>query len=124
MSAILNLTQHPALPEQMEAGVFDAEVRDELDALLTFDEPPTMDEMEYRAARLAFIAECAGADAAMIGGAPFFMSTLERALLVAGITPVYAFSKRVSGEVIQPDGSVRKMSIFRHAGFVSVDHGS
>jgi len=54
----------------------------------------------------------------MIGGAPYFMGALESALLEAGVEPVYAFSRRVSEEMIQPDGSVRKVGVFRHVGFV------
>ena len=54
----------------------------------------------------------------MIGGAPFLMGALESALLDYGITPVYAFSKRESVEEVQKDGSVKKINIFRHAGFI------
>ena len=55
---------------------------------------------------------------AMIGGAPWMMSALEGALLDAGVQPVYAFSVRESVEQVQPDGSVRKVNVFRHVGFV------
>ena len=34
------------------------------------------------------------------------------------IIPLYAFSRRESVEEWQPDGSVRKINIFRHDGFV------
>jgi len=40
------------------------------------------------------------------------------ALRDQGIEPVYAFSVRESIEQTQPDGSVRKVNVFRHAGFV------
>jgi len=56
----------------------------------------------------------------MIGGAPFLMSALEDALVIAGITPLYAFSVRESVEAEQADGSVRKVAVFRHLGFVEV----
>lgn len=56
---------------------------------------------------------------AMIGGAPYLMAPLERALRAAGVEPVYALSERVSTEEAQPDGSVRKVNTFRHVGFVS-----
>ena len=115
---ILNLTQHQATPEQLAAGVVEPADKKQVVDLLTFDSIPTPAEMRDRAAKLAAIAAEAGVEAAMIGGAPFFMAPLERALLEAGVEPVYAFSLRVTEEVTQPDGSVRKTSVFRHAGFV------
>ena len=35
-----------------------------------------------------------------------------------GIQPVFAFSVRETEEQKQADGSVRKVAVFRHAGFV------
>jgi len=127
---ILNLTQHPATPEQIAAGVVDLQ-DDQLagiKTLLTFEQLPTRQEIEERAfliVRLAF-ANALGADMdedpmpsrAMIGGAPFLMSALESALLDECITPIYAFSVRDSVEQTQPDGSVRKINVFKHVGFV------
>jgi hypothetical protein len=128
---IMNLTQHKATPEQKDAGVFDLspEEREHLSTLLTFEEPPTLQEMETRATAVCRLAEQAfgeeggdmlatGEAATMIGGAPFFMSTLERALGLGGFNPCYAFSRRESVEQTQPDGSVRKVNVFRHVGFV------
>ena len=63
--------------------------------------------------RLAQIAKDSGADAAMIGGAPFLMSSLVTALRQQGLAPLYAFSKRVSQD--GPDG--KKFSLFKHAGW-------
>ena len=54
----------------------------------------------------------------MIGGAPWLMGTLETKLREYGIQPMYAFSRRESVEQKQPDGSVRKVNVFRHAGWV------
>lgn len=125
---ILNLTQHPASPEQMAAGVIDLspDARVILGEWLTFDRPPTSRDMYERS---ELIAGAAAGDSksvevpdgvmfAMIGGAPYFMSALEAALNYRGITPLYAFSVRESSEQAQPDGSVRKVNSFRHAGFV------
>ena len=92
---ILNLTQHTATPEQVEAGVIEVFEKSKVKALLTFDEKPTKDEMEDRAIRLARICREEGVTKAMIGGAPYFMSTLERVLKENGIQPLYAFSKRI-----------------------------
>lgn len=120
MPAYLNLTQHPATPEQRMAGVYDLPFEEQarLSELLTFHTPPSQDEMNARADDIAALAQQAGAEFVMLGGAPFFMSTLEAALWDAEIVPRYAFSRRESVERVQDDGSVLKVNVFRHAGFV------
>ena len=55
---------------------------------------------------------------AMIGGAPYLMAELEKALWNRGIEPVYSFSERKSVET-EKDGIVTKVNVFEHAGFVS-----
>jgi hypothetical protein len=117
---ILNLTQHTATPDQLEAGVFepDAQTKAEIVRLLTFEYAPTRREMSDRAESLADIAMFFDYDFVMVGGAPFFTSTLERVLLAAHVYPVYAFSRRESVDEVQPDGSVRKIAVFKHVGFV------
>jgi len=131
---ILNLTQHVATPEQIEAGVFEpsAEDKKEIQKLLTFEEIKETDPWSrfQRAEKIAKIAikyfpesynpEEDDRGRAMIGGAPYFMSKLERVLSEFDISPMYAFSKRESVDQPQPDGSVRKVQVFRHAGFVEV----
>lgn len=127
---IINLTQHAASPEQREAGVVDLpeQQREALHEALTFESVPTSMELDDRAdwvSELAVFNGLGGDEedpiptAAMIGGAPFFMSRLEASLLGKGITPLYAFSKRDSVEEAQPDSSVIKRTVFRHLGFVS-----
>lgn len=115
---IINLTQHAATVEQVEAGVVEPENKAAVQAALTFDSIPSADEMADRSAFLARIAVDSGCKKAMIGGAPFFMAPLERALLAAGVTPVYAFSVRDSKEEPDGNGGVRKINLFRHVGFV------
>ena len=115
---ILNLTQHAATADQIASGVVEPENKKLVQKLITFDELPDAAEMEYRARSLAIVAE--GYEAAMIGGAPYFMSALERALAAAGVKPVYAFSKRESVDEKQADGSIKKIQLFRHTGFVIV----
>lgn len=46
------------------------------------------------------------------------MAPLETELSARRIEPVYAFSTRESVEQTQADGSVRKVNVFRHTGFV------
>lgn len=128
---ILNLTQHPATPDQIAQGVVDLAGDDivSLKALLNFEELPSPDELPSRAIQVVEIAIAVSSyfstrtmkgviSECMIGGAPFFMRPLEQALLMAGFRPVYAFSRRVVEEVIQTDGTVRKVAVFRHEGFV------
>lgn len=128
---ILNLTQHHATQEQLASGVIDmpGDVAPVVKNLLTFDALPTAQEIGDRAEQIAAIAaEIAAPEdregggcfilSAMIGGAPFFMSALERALLDVGIQPVYAFSVRDSKEEPDGNGGVRKINVFRHVGFV------
>jgi len=117
---ILNLTRHPATPEQKAAGVvdFSEEGRRQFSRLLTFDELPSSDEIWQRALLIASSAKRDDPEAAMIGGAPFLMAPLEKALRMVGITPLYAFSRREAVEETLPDGSVKKTQVFRHLGFV------
>lgn len=136
---ILNLTQHPATPEQLAAGVFDptSEERAEIVRLLTFEEVPDKSEIKERAYQLALTAyhidraryrslsteareleERFDSSCALIGGAPYLMSALEEELKKQFILPLYAFSVRESVEQVQPDGSVRKTATFRHQGFI------
>jgi hypothetical protein len=112
---ILNLTQHRASAEQIDAGVFDVDEEDriKLSVLLTFDELPTAKEIGDRCLSLREMVAEYGATAVMIGGAPFFMRPLEEWLQRAGIKVLYAFSKRESVE----DSTGRKTSVFKHAGF-------
>lgn len=126
MMKILNLTQHNATTEQIAAGVVEPHHKGHKEAirgLLTFDSPPSREAMRGRAERLAKIAVKytrgkSPVRRAMIGGAPFFMAHLEQALRDYGIQPVYAFSVREVVEETQQDGSVRKVAVFRHAGWV------
>lgn len=122
MTTTINLTQHTATPEQ---GCTEVRNKEFLKALLTFNEIPTKSAMEARAAAICFLAaETLGEmpEKAMIGGAPFFMSTLEKALKERGVQPVYAFSRRESVEEIQEDGSVIKKNVFKHICFVEAEY--
>ena len=129
---ILNLTQHKATTDQIEAGVVDLNEPERLALIdaLTFDSIPSQEEIERRANYVADLATMnnLGGDhgddpfpaQAMVGGAPWLMSALEKALLDNGVEPVYAFSVRESVETVSADGSVVKKNIFRHVGFVEV----
>lgn len=121
-TAIINMTQHAATAEQLAAGVVDfvPEIKAQVQALLTFDTLPSAREIRSRAEKLTALVESWGFTRAMIGGAPFLMGALETALKNCGITPLYAFSVRDSVEKQNPDGSVTKQNVFKHAGFIEV----
>ncbi len=123
---ILNLTQHNAVSEQMESGVVEPtpEEKAQIKSLLTFEELPTRELLQERAEKLAQMVAEKGYHRALIGGAPYFMPHLERALKKRGITPLYAFSKRESVERTLPDGSVQKVQVFKHLGFVEGSESS
>lgn len=112
---ILNLTQHPGTPEQ---GVVEPADKKAVQELLTFSALPTSAEIRERAEKLAAIAVAAGAESAMIGGAPYLMGPLESALKAAGVRPLYAYSVRQSVEKTDGDGNVVKVNVFKHIGFV------
>lgn len=133
---IFNLTQHYATPEQVEAGVIEprGDIRTAINELLNFDTIPTKLELEERAEALSTIAAMYDVfeesdsdfelfpDAVMLGGAPYFMSTLERWCIAQGLTVLYAFSKRESVERSMEDGSVIKEGVFKHKGFVTIEN--
>ena len=127
---IINLTQHAATAEQVAVGVVDlpAEQREALIDALTFESIPDAGEIRARAHDIAELACFNGLGGdngddpfpshAMIGGALWLMAPLAKELRLRSIEPVFAFSVRETEEKVQPDGSVKKVAIFRHAGFV------
>lgn len=115
---ILNLTQHAATSDQVLAGVTEPTDKASVQALLTFEELPSAALVAERALALAQLALVSDCQAAMIGGAPFFMGPLERALVAVGVTPFYSFTRREAAEVPDGNGGVRKTQVFRHVGFV------
>lgn len=117
--SILNLTQHLATENQLEAGVIEPSSKEEVKSLLTISALPSAADLSARASALADLAAREGAEAAMIGGAPYLMAPLERALKEVGVRVLYAFSERKSIDVVK-DGVVTKTAIFVHAGWVEV----
>ena len=130
---ILNLTQHPASAEQKSAGVVDltGQNLEDLRNLLNFNTKPSISELEERASSLVTLIERVRfldddglhedgtVIYVMIGGAPYLMSHLESAITDSDRIFLYSFSKRVSVEETQPDGSVIKTNVFKHVDFIS-----
>ena len=116
---ILNLTQHKATKEQVQAGVVEPKNKEEIQKLLTFNEMPDKIEIRKRARALANIALEEGCKKVMIGGAPYLMGELESELKFYDIIALYAFSKRVTEEIQTENGTEKKI-IFKHEGFIEV----
>ena len=139
-TVILNLTQHQATPEQIEAGVYNPLQPEAIKEALTFNTLPSKQEIEVKALTLSAIAaeevywqllktrakseeqldiesQMLGMQV-MVGGAPYLMPYLEKALKDVNLKAVYAFSKRESVEIVIADGSVKKTAVFKHLGFV------
>lgn len=95
-----------------------SEDKERIKKALTFNTLPMLWEIHKSAAFLAEVAKTYGVKEAMIGGAPYLMSSLEEALYEVGIWSLYSFSVRESKEEHLPDGSVRKVNVFKHVGFV------
>ena len=116
--AILNLTQHRATAAQLQQGIENvpSEHQEQLERLLTFPADYTYTCLSLTAKALAALAHELGYDAAMIGGMPSLMGHLERELIALNISVGYARTERVSADQVQPDGSVKKVSTFRHCG--------
>lgn len=121
-NTILNLTQHQATQDQLDAGVFEPsiEVKEQIKNLLTFDSSVLTDPalIRNRVAALVQLVKDEGAYSVMLGGAPFFMGPLANALTEAGVEVVFSFTDRVSVDVKNEDGTITKTSVFKHLGFV------
>lgn len=115
---ILNLTQHIASPDQIEAGVIEPNDKLKVQMTLTFETIPTREEILERCDALVAIAQANGASEVMIGGAPYLMAPLEKALRFARIKPVYSYTDRVSVDILQEDGSTKVEKVFKHLGWV------
>lgn len=155
-SVILNLTQHNASKEQIEAGVVDLPkpFQEQLKEFLNFDKISDCQEIKRRAGAIydlvidfclsdyspvrsevkKMILDDSGEFGNkyqanekefknlnlgfMIGGALWLTKPLIEELENIG-TPLFAFTKRVVEEVKQDDGTIKKISIFKHEGFIT-----
>ena len=117
---IMNMTQHEPSQDQKNVGVrnFRDDLQKRVRDLLTFDTLPTEVEIKNRCFDLTTLATYTYAKKMMVGGAPWLMAPLCNHLKKYGFEPVFAFSSRVSEEKLQEDGTIKKVQIFRHEGFV------
>lgn len=73
-----------------------------------------------RAKKLAKIAHEHQAHFAMVGGAAYFIPILENELVGIGIKPLHSFTERKSVDKINDDGTIQKVSVFEHIGWVGL----
>ena len=93
---IFNLTKHRSTWREQMMGVIEPswKVKREIIQLQSFPEMPDQTILDERANRLAGIAKLSGCSKVLIGGAGFFMVTLEMALCYHGIEPVYIWNTK------------------------------
>lgn len=117
---ILNLTQHAATDEQRAAGAIEVAAADKkrLTAALTFNDAPTLRSMLDAVRVVADMADVYGIRNVMVGCAPWLQCELIEELEHRGYSAWFAFSRRESVDQPQPDGSVRKVAIFRHVTWI------
>lgn len=115
---VVNLTQHLSTPEQIKDGVFDLPegLREKLVKALTFSAQYCREDLEAAAQEVVSIVKEIDCFRTMVGGMPSFMPVLEAALVKEGCAVGYARSERVSEDHVQPDGSVKKIAVFKHVG--------
>lgn len=128
---IYNLTQHKATHAQENDGVVnlsDHRIGD-LKTLLDFDSMPSHSDIVRRAKLIAQLVIAEATDdeqygyypiGAMIGGAPWLMPALTEALKKEDISVFFAYSPRVSKDIVKEDGTVEKVSTFEYQGLFEV----
>ena len=122
---LINLTQHALTDEQIKS-VEHTFTPEGFNKYLTFDTMPTAQDIYIRAfdmfKKLVSTLEHEGIYpndcTVLLGGAPFFMTACESMAIHYGFQYCYAFSKRTSEEIKQPDGTVKKISVFKHEGWI------
>ena len=120
---ILNLTQHNATADQINAGINDIPVdfQNTLKGLLTFPTQYTRADLEYRSLQIhELVRDFCGTskevlEGVMIGGMPSFMPVLESVLISKGIKVGYACTERKSVDK-EVDNKIIKTAVFVHAG--------
>lgn len=82
--------------------------------------PAEAAELEAMAASLCALAAQFDNRILAGSGSPAFTAILGREAARTGVVLVFAHSERVSVDAAQPDGSIRKVSEFRHVRFFEV----
>lgn len=101
---ILNLTRSELTPEQKLEGAVELQdewQRSKIRELTEFADPPGRHVMLWQAAEIVRLLgaweHLRDADAALIGGPPYFLPYLAAALRMAKVTPLHAFGPAPEG---------------------------
>jgi len=120
---MINILNHTLTDAQLaELGVEPRHIKT-IDAALAASIaacPANAAELEAMAASLCRIARADDSRILAGSGSPAFTACLGREAASVGVTLVFAHSERVSTDAVQPDGSVKKVSEFRHVKFFEV----
>lgn len=109
---ILNCTIHEATEKQKQMGIVTPVHAEKIKQAILFQEPPTLERIDYAITVILEAMKENHCDTAMIGGAPFLQGYLEEALLNNGFQVAFAFTQRKSIEKVMENGEVEKVSYF------------
>ena len=118
LDKIINLTQHVSTETQQEQGVIEPKDKEYVKNLITFEEIPTLQDLRNRANLLVEVCREMNVRFALIAGAHWWLIVLEHHLRTHGITPLQSFSKRLSFEHTNENGTVHMVKTFVHAGWI------
>ena len=78
--------------------------------------PSSRNECRVLAETISEIAENNNAKIIQLGGSPMFLVVASSVIGTGRM--IFADSERISEDIPQPDGSVKKVSIFKHKGWI------
>jgi hypothetical protein len=136
MATFINFTRYQTTPAQKAAGILDIpdNYYEALVELLLFEISPipTQIDLQERAMQVVSLYEqyieenkhaldqLSQPVIPMIGGAPFFLGTLEVEFISCGYNCAYPITKREKIEQVGPSNIVRKQAVFSHLGMVVI----
>lgn len=121
MRNLLWCSPHTPTEEQLESLndmgnlIFLRDIHPSLMARL-MDTPSNRKDCMILADNISELAEKHNAKIIQLGGSPLFL--VMAAGVIGSGRMIFADSERVSEDIPQPDGSVKKVSIFKHKGWI------
>ena len=117
---IINLTQHDATQDQLDAGVVNliGEAAYKLKQAYRFNYVPSAEEKNRRVREIVQIAIDCKAEKALLDGPAWLTSALERELAVHEISAVYSFSMYPIIMTMEGDGTLVKRQRIKHMTFI------
>lgn len=119
---VLNITRHKATQGQLDDGVIDLPdyIIDPINQLGIFEPVPSVELLRERAEQIVDILQIHYPmyDDVMCGGAPYFNSILDKALISRGFKPHYPFTYREYVTHTDSKGKTVNTPIYVHRGLV------